>query len=208
MSGPPSPPPHPGVDSLPIKAGSSMDMFLNKTLSLRDRGVSEVFTVAQAMSILTTYIRHHRLYDLSSQMISSDIALENALQLRVLHASQLKEIVASFTLIGGQRPACRLRLALQNRSLQCAAADGKRYFLPTDLAYLLVREGLILVGNSRKSYSMEALRQLVARYTYLLVSVTFPFAHHFCVYFRYVVRKEHAVLDRRNPSVAQVVQLL
>ena len=77
-----------------------MDVILIRTLSPLDGGESKVFTVAQAMSILATYIWHHKLYDLSSQMISFDIALENALQLRVLHASQLKEIVASFTVIG------------------------------------------------------------------------------------------------------------
>ena len=185
-----------------------MDVFLNRTLSEQDGGKSEVFMVAQAMSVLTTYIKHHKLYDISSQIISADIALENVLQLRVLQASQLKKIVAPFTLIGGQIPAYWLHVALQRGSLQRASADGRRYFLPTDLAYLLVWEGLILTANSRKSYHMEALRQIVAWYTYLLVSVTFPFTHHFCVYFRYVVCKEHALLDQRNPSVAQVIQLL
>ena len=151
-----------------------MDVSLNRTLSEQDGGKSEVFMVAQAMSILTTYIRHHKLYDMSSQIISADIALENALQLRVLQASQLKEIVASFTLFGGQRPAHWLHVALQRGSLQHAAADGRRYFLPTDLAYLLVQEELILTGNSRKSYYMEALIQIVARY-YILISFSdFP----------------------------------
>ena len=152
--------PPPAMDSSRVKAQSTMGVFLN-WISVEQ---STVFTVSQAVLMVVSYIRVHDLYDHATGIITADLALENAMQMRILHYCQIRDVLSLFTQVGWFERVGRMSMMIRRVDLMDRPLDVQKYFLPEDLARLLVRADLMSVENSRKSHLLSTLRELVARY--------------------------------------------
>ena len=156
--------PPPAMDSSRVKAQSTMGVFLN-WISLDSEGEqSTVFTVSQAVLLVVSYIRVHDLYDHATGIITADLALENAMQMRILHYCQIRDVLSLFTQVGWFERVGRMSMMIRRVGLMDRPLDVQKYFLPEDLAGLLVRAELMSMENSRKSHLLSTLRELVARY--------------------------------------------
>ena len=153
------------MDSSWVKAHSLLGIFLNRISLASEREQNTVFTVEEAVSLVISYIRVHSLYEPVTGIIVEDLTLENACQLRMFHACQVRDIVSFFTQTGWFERVGRMSMMVRRGSLlDETPADVQRYFLPENLTSLLFRSDLMPAENSRKSFRLSTLQELVAWY--------------------------------------------
>ena len=156
--------PPPAMDSSKVKAQSTMGVFLNRIILASKGEQHTVFTVSKAVPMVVSYIWVHDLYDHATGTITADLALENAMQMHILHSCQIPDVLSLFTQVGWFECVGRMSMIIRRGDFMGIPLDVQRYFLSEGLAGLLVQANLMSLENSRKNHCLSTLQELVAGY--------------------------------------------